>query len=817
MRRDGQSSGRLCLSGNPVGGVVARAILAVLLMMVSRQVLAQEGGWSVPVMISTNTASSWFPDVAVDGWGQPHVVWSSGRGTDERGQMDLLMYSSFADQGWLEPNDIALTAYGGYTVRPAIAVDNGHTIHVTFRGETTIYYTSSPLSQAWDASSWTPRKRISGAGNGSAYYSDIAVDENGRIHVVWNEGLSPGLGDSWLWVATSEGSLLYDGESWEESVSELAERQVYAIVEDNAGIQWFGTDDGIYRFDGISWESFGVQDGLVARKVNCIMQGTDDRMWFGTDGGVSIYDEAIPRPDERWTAHTAGSDLPDSVVNAIATDPLGRIWFGTGNGLASYDGQNWKSYTPQDGLVAAEVLALAADSEGVIWSGTREGVSRYDGEEWITYTIEDGLLSNAVTGVAVDREDTVWFGTDRGVTRFNGQYWTSYTADDGLVEGAVTTLTVDSEGRVWVGTERGVTFYEGGSWEVLELPGEVAAREVTAIGKDRHVNAMCPSCADVFYRRSTDGGETWSAPVNLSRSFAGSTKPEVRVASGGRVYVTWEEGEDWYVHQGYPLGSEFVSSSDGGDTWTEPTVFTSSLGAPQQITLGVGQEDDLVVVWRLPELEGISLYYYQVSRDAGVTWSDPQPLPGVIAKSWAPFSLDAYDAATDSAGRVHLLVLGRFSNLELDLGVIHLVWDGSEWRSPVRIFASSNPPEWPRINIGAGNQLYATWFTRDERHIEDPERGRYKIWVSSYQADAPSQPSPPSPMPAPGGTPTVSEEAVTPTTAAVPPIDTGTSGVPSGLYTESDEVGWVIVALLPTVAILLVVLVVRLGWSRRRR
>jgi ligand-binding sensor domain-containing protein len=732
--------------------------------------------------------------------------------------MDLLMYSTLVDQGWLEPNDIVVTAYGGYTVRPAIAADSAGTLHVTFRGETTVYYTNSPVSEAWNASSWAPRRNISGAGVGAAYYSDVAVDEQGGIHVVWNESVSASSDERWMWFGTPKGGALYDGRGWrtQESQTGLHNREIYAMTEDDAGVQWFGTDEGVYRFDGVTWQRFAVEDGLVAQKVNCIAQDADGRLWFGTDGGVSVYDEEKELDEDKWISYTPGDGLAGNVVYAIATDPLGVMWVGTEEGLASFDGRSWVSYTPLDGFVTAEVSAIAVDLQGRVWAGTAQGVSRYDGRRWVTYTVESGLLSNVVTKIAVDWDGMVWVGTDRGLSRFDGQSWTSYTVGGGLGGGAVTALMVDRGGAIWVGTESGVSIYDGLDWRAFALPKEFVGQRVTAIAEDLTVNAMCPSCADIFYRHSTDGGKSWSAPVNLSSSFAGSVKPQVHVGSGGNVYITWEEGEDWYVHHGYPVASMYAYSPDSGNTWVEPTVFSSTLGAPQQITLGSGQDGSLVVVWRLPEEE--SFYYYQRSADNGITWSEPQPIPGVIAKPWEPFSLDACHAATDSAGNVHLLVLGHHSSQEKELGLIHVIWNGSQWSSPTVIYASSDPPEWPRIDVGAGNQVYATWFTRDEKHLYDTERGRYKVWVSSYQADAPSQTPIPLVTPIPTLTPEAPDQIAlnsTTTPALVVPPDG--SGLPPGLYTESDEIGRLILALSPVVVIALIITALRLGWFKRRR
>jgi ligand-binding sensor domain-containing protein len=805
-----------------VSGILAGTLVVGLLLAASAGqsgwALAQGEGWGTPVMISTNTINSWFSDVAVDAWGTPHVVWNSGRATGvDREVMDLLMYSTLMGEEWLVPNDIAVTAYGGYTVRPAIAVDSRGTLHVTFRGGVEIYYTNSSVSEAWNASSWTPRRNISGAGAGAAYYSDVAVDEQGGIHVVWNESVSAGDGETWLWFGTQRGSALYDGTGWrhQENQEGLSDREVHAIIEDSAGVQWFGTDDGVYRFDGGTWQRFTVEDGLVAQEVNCVTQDPDDRLWFGTEDGVSVYDESEYLDADKWTSYTTSDGLPSNVVYAIATDPLGVVWAGTEKGLASFDGKNWVSHTPLDESITAEVSALAIDLQGNVWVGTAQGVNRYDGRHSMTYSTESGLLGNVITTIAVDRDGIVWVGTDQGLSRFDGQAWTSYAVGGGSRDSAVTALMADREGAIWVGTETGVSVYDGLGWKAFALPQGFVGQEVTAIAEDLKVNAICPLCADIFYRHSTDGGESWSAPVNLSNSFAGSVKPQVHIGNGGHVYITWEEGEDWYTHLGYPVASMYAHSPDGGNSWVEPIAFSSPLGAPQQITLGTGQDGDLVVVWRLP---GEKPFYYQYSTDNGVTWSEPQPIPGVIAKPWEPFSLDAYHTATDSAGNVHLLVLGRRSSLDKDLGLIHVVWDGSQWSPPTVIYASSDPPEWPRIAVGAGNKVYATWFTRDEKHINDSARGRYQIWVSSYQADAPPQTPAPVPTPIPTLTLDASNQiALNSTTTPTPAVLQDDSELPPGLYTESDEIGQLILALSPVIVVVLIITALRLGWFSRRR
>ena len=57
-----------------------------------------------------------------------------------------------------------------------------------------------------------------------------------------------------------------------------------------------------------------------------------------------------------------------------------------------------------------------------------------------------------------------------------------------------------------------------------------------------------PNVNDIELSRSTDGGVTWSSPINLSNAVnAGSHNQGVNVQTGpnGEVYVTWSIYDSW--------------------------------------------------------------------------------------------------------------------------------------------------------------------------------------------------------------------------------------------------------------------------------
>jgi hypothetical protein len=313
---------------------------------------------------------------------------------------------------------------------------------------------------------------------------------------------------------------------------------------------------------------------------------------------------------------------------------------------------------------------------------------------------------------------------------------------------------------------------------------------------------ICPGCADIFYRRSSDGGKTWSYPVNLSSSPTGSSRVQIEIDSSDVIHVVWDEGWDGLSGQGEPVFSTYISSPDGGESWSSPTSFSYPEGTNAQLSVSGDGQGRVVVVWRATSRSEI---YYAWSSDNGASWSPPVVIPDIFARPWAnPF--DMYDMAADSGGHIHLVMVGRLSPEEDRLGVYHLEWDGTSWSSPTVIYGGVGFPEYPKIVISEGNKLHAAWFVR-----ETLEEGDYEVWYSSSQSASPVQTPVPLPTstPMPTATPLVT---ATPTATPYPTLSVHSTDLPEGLYTESDEVLRLIIALSPVILIVLLVVVIRLGW-----
>jgi hypothetical protein len=148
---------------------------------------------------------------------------------------------------------------------------------------------------------------------------------------------------------------------------------------------------------------------------------------------------------------------------------------------------------------------------------------------------------------------------------------------------------------------------------------------------------------------------------------------------------------------------------------------------------------------------------------------------------------------------------------------LHLLWTGEAWSEPEAVTTiEEDAPEWPRLSIGAGNQLHLVWFVRNKAAIFDSDNAQYQVWYARGEAQAPTVTTLagwPTPTPTAVSATATPARAVTLTpTRAIAPL---TADNPVNIYTESNYLIIAGMALAPVALLLgVVMLIIRV---RRRR
>ena len=152
--------------------------------------------------------------------------------------------------------------------------------------------------------------------------------------------------------------------------------------------------------------------------------------------------------------------------------------------------------------------------------------------------------------------------------------------------------------------------------------------EILITWYDTTRSGYAPTNLEVFFSKSTDGGETFSSPLNLSNNLEYSSHSSVAVVNGV-IFVVWQD-------ENPDLTDIFVSrSTDGGATFSTPQNISNSdvnsVGS-EIITDGT----DVFVTW-WDTRSGSGDIFFSKSTDNGISFSAPQNISNDKVNSISPF------------------------------------------------------------------------------------------------------------------------------------------------------------------------------------
>ncbi|MCC7159354.1 MAG: T9SS type A sorting domain-containing protein [Ignavibacteria bacterium] len=117
---------------------------------------------------------------------------------------------------------------------------------------------------------------------------------------------------------------------------------------------------------------------------------------------------------------------------------------------------------------------------------------------------------------------------------------------------------------------------------------------------------------EIYYLRSTDNGITWGPEVGLTNDPQSSYYPSISV-SGTLVYILWEDNRDG----NYEI--YFKRSTNSGANWSSDMRLTNNSAASNYVSAACSGIN-IHCSWQ-DTRDGSTEIYYKNSTDAGVTWS----------------------------------------------------------------------------------------------------------------------------------------------------------------------------------------------------
>lgn len=195
---------------------------------------------------------------------------------------------------------------------------------------------------------------------------------------------------------------------------------------------------------------------------------------------------------------------------------------------------------------------------------------------------------------------------------------------------------------------------------------------------------------------STDYGDNWSRPVNISRNENPSYRPVIVVDSSGIIYTAWAEE----IQTGDNREIFFSCSDDNGKTWNQPVNISGNAGDSQHSALAVDDAGNISVVW-IDDTDGSEKVYFSRSADSGSTWAE-HAIISTNADRYSP-----PDVAVDNAGNINLVWAETSSDSGMEEVLFKRSTDqGVTWGRIITISGQQKDAKQPAVAVDETGNVY---------------------------------------------------------------------------------------------------------------
>lgn len=243
----------------------------------------------------------------------------------------------------------------------------------------------------------------------------------------------------------------------------------------------------------------------------------------------------------------------------------------------------------------------------------------------------------------------------------------------------------------------------GTSWgadvQLTTNNGTSELSSVTVLGQTVHVvwDDQRDGHNEIYYKNSTNGGDTWGSDIRLTNIVSNKTHPSVSVYAT-TVHIVWEDSRDGNIEVYYKR------STDGGTIWGADIRLTNNSSSSHNPSIAVSGLT-VHVVW-YDRRDGTDEIYYKRSTDGGLTWGTDTrlsslPLGGCFRPSIA-----------SSGIAVHIVWYAGPGFEESEIYYKRSFDGGVNWNADLRLTNSTGESSFSSICL-SGGLVHVVW--QDER------------------------------------------------------------------------------------------------------
>jgi len=218
---------------------------------------------------------------------------------------------------------------------------------------------------------------------------------------------------------------------------------------------------------------------------------------------------------------------------------------------------------------------------------------------------------------------------------------------------------------------------------------------------------------EISYRKSTDTGATWSVPKRLTWTSGTSDYPSIAVDKDNHIHVAWQDNTsgDYQIY--------YRKSTDGGSTWTAMKRLSWTEGFsvnPDLLARPVYLSNGSVLVGLHITWASYVDYNFEVFHKSGYDWLGEWTDPLTKRITWNSGASRLPRVAVDSESRLHLVWQDN-SPGNYEVYYARSVNGGSSWDKE-RLTWTDASSEDPSIAIDPDDNRYVAWDDQKSGNAE---------------------------------------------------------------------------------------------------